>query len=205
MNYAVESPVSSDSLHSKIVFHLIEQMKFQRYHDFNSSKVCNAFQEAKNPLSLVRILKYLLHPDTRTERYESLAIIVCSKKHKKIIIESVDDEDTRILVPPEIQAQKSDQLHMPISPLLPKNKRQKCLYFNLPRKHGYRGPLRTESSSPIWMHYKECGEDVHEHVREFVHRVISKDLAFAYTIRNKTLFQQYLHCHSCKENSKVYI
>ena len=192
MNYASETPDSSN-LHSKFVHCLKEQQKFQHFCDFNSQAVFNAFQEAKNPSTLLRILKYLLCPDSKKERYESLAIIYFSKHHKKIIIESVDDEDIRL--PPEIQAQElPDQQHMPISPLIPKNKRQQRLYFSIPCKHVYHGPLRTESSAPIWMHYKERSEDVHEHVREFIHQVISKDPALSSTIRGKTLFQQYLCC-----------
>ncbi len=193
MNYAKlsKTPDLSD-LRSKFVHHLRENIiiKFQ---NFNLLAVCNAFQEARNPLSLVRVLKYLLCPDSKEERYESLAIIYFSKRHNKIVIESVDDKDIKL--PPEIQAQElSDQQHIPISPLIPKHKRQRHLYFNLSSKHVYHGPIRTESSAPVWMHYKERSEDVHEHVRTFIRQIISKDPVLASSISDKTLFQQYLHC-----------
>ena len=207
MNYAVTSANSSESdLHSRCVDCLRKLDKSEILHcNFNLSAVCNAFQEARHPFNLQRILKYLLCPNTEKERYESLAIIVFSKEHKKIIIESIDDDDMR--VPPEFQAQKLPddyEHHMPVSRLVPKEIRQEYLYFSLPCEYDY--PLRTVPSEPIWMHYKECGEDVHECVRKFVHQFISKDSAFASTIRDKTLFQQYLHCLSRKvdeENSKV--
>ena len=145
----------------------------------------------------MRILKCLLCPDSKQKkyRYELLATIYFSKTLKKIVIESVDDDDIKL--PPEIQAQElSDkQLDaMPISPLIPKHKRQQHLYFSLSCKRVYQGPIRTESSAPVWMHYKERSKDVHDHVRTFVHQVISKDPALASTIRGKILFQQYLYC-----------
>lgn len=98
-------------------------------------------------------------------------------------------------------------LILSISPLIPKGKRQQCLYFSLPCEYQY--PLRTMPSKPVWMHHEEYGEDVHEHVREFVHQVISQDPTLSSTIKDKEIFQQYLHCLLHKlvqENSqnKVY-
>ena len=196
MNYTrlSETPDSSD-LRSKFVHHLKElqlKLTFQHFYDFDLLAVCNAFQEAKNPLSLVSILKYLLCPDSKQTRYESLAIIYFSKCDKKIVIENIDDDDIKL--PPEIQLSDEQLNAMPISPLISKHKRQQHLYFSLSCKHVYHGPIRAESSPPVWMHYKECSEDVHKHVRAFIHQVISKDPALASTIRDKTLFQQYLHC-----------
>ena len=84
---------------------------------------------------------------------------------------------------------------MPVSPLVPRDKRQRYLYFSFPCcESNYR--LRTVPLEPVWKLYKECGEEVHERVSEFVHQVISKDSEFASTIRDKSLFRQYLHCLS---------
>ena len=191
MNYAVASPDSSD-LHLRCEDCLRKLAERETlHHNLSLSAVCNAFQEATHPFSLLGILKYLLCPNMEKERYESLAMINFSKEDKKIIIESVDDEDIRI--PAAFQTQTLLDVHnLSVSPLVPKGKRQQYLYFSLPCEYQY--PLRTIPSEPIWMHYKECGEEVHDHVREFIHQVISKDPTFSSTIRDKMLFQQYLHC-----------
>ena len=85
MNYAATSPNSSD-LHSRCNNCLRKFNESEFIHrNFNLSAACNAFQEARHPLHLLRILKYLLCPTTETERYESFAIIVFSKEHNKLL------------------------------------------------------------------------------------------------------------------------
>ena len=194
MNYAVHvTPSYSSTFHSRCTECLRKLEESIILQNFNIFTVCNAFQEARHPLHLLRILKYLLCPNTERERYESLAIVVFSKEHKKITIESIDDDDMRL--PAELQTRNLPDEHlMPVSQLVSKDKRLKYLYFSLPYEYDY--PLRTVPLEPVWTLYKECAEEVHERVREFVHLVISKDSEFASTIRDKSFFQQYLHCLS---------